>query len=125
MIEPQCPGAGPFAEGLAAVVTVDAATGSAKFVFIDMTGKYVIEPQFDLAGNFAEGRAVVTVGNLWGFVDPSGKVIVEPQYARAADFSEGLAAEWFVGNGQGPVEAGGGLFARGSLGELAGSGVIP
>ena len=46
----------------------------------------------DLALDFTEGRAVVMVGNLFGYIDTTGQFVVEPQYARAAEFSEGLAA---------------------------------
>ena len=53
----------------------------------------VIPPQFDCyyLGKFTEGRALVKLGEKWGFIDKTGKLVIPPQFEKAGGFSEGLA----------------------------------
>jgi hypothetical protein len=74
-------------EGLVMVV-IDEKWGFADAV----NGRVVIEPQFDYANNFAGGRAVVAVGEKYGYVDKAGRLLVRPQFEWGYAFSKGMAA---------------------------------
>jgi DNA-binding transcriptional regulator/RsmH inhibitor MraZ len=81
---------------------------SAKYGYIDRTGKIVIPPRFDGAGKFSEGRAIVIIDGKYGYIDKTGKVVIQPQFIRQhirkwsrsiGDFSEGLAVVLVRENG--------------------------
>ncbi len=63
---------------------------SAKFGFIDRTGKMVIPPQFDSADRFSEGLAFVKEGKSIGYIDRQGKFALRSQFDPAQPFSDGL-----------------------------------
>jgi hypothetical protein len=82
---------------------------SAKYGYIDRTGKMVIPSRFDGAGKFSEGRADVRIDGKWGYVDKEGVVVVRPQFIRqhirkwsgySGDFCEGLAVVQVSENGR-------------------------
>jgi hypothetical protein len=81
-------GAGPFAEGLAAVRPY----GSQRAGYIDASGAFAIPAQFDQAHAFSEGLAAARMGLAWGFIDRSGQFVIRPQYQSAQSFSGGYAA---------------------------------
>jgi len=64
---------------------------TAKWGYIDTTGRVVIAAQFRSVKGFSEGRAAVKVEDRWGYIDVLGQMVVAAQFAYASDFSEGLA----------------------------------
>jgi WD40 repeat protein len=80
-----------FAEGLAAVLTVEG-----KWGYLDTDGRFAIRPRFDEADSFSDGLARVLVGNEYGYVDRNGTFVIPPRFVRDSEeperFSEGLAA---------------------------------
>jgi hypothetical protein len=71
---------GEFSEGFLAFQP----TNDAKYGFINDEGKVVIEPKFESAQAFKDGRAVVNMGENFGFqyglIDRTGKFVYEPVY---------------------------------------------
>jgi hypothetical protein len=63
---------------------------SAKFGFIDRTGKIVIPPQFDSADRFSEGLAFVKTSNRVGYIDRQGKFALNSKFDPTQPFSDGL-----------------------------------
>lgn len=69
---------------------------TAKFGFIDDSGKFRISPQFDYAGSFTgSGLAQVRVGTAWGYVDEDGKIVINPQWPQADPFRP-VGNGWFA-----------------------------
>jgi WG containing repeat len=67
---------------------------SAKFGFIDRTGKMVIPPQFVSADSFSEELALVKTSSRVGYIDRQRKFSLrsKPQFGDGSqDFAEGLA----------------------------------
>ncbi len=87
-IEPQFWNAGPFSEGLAAVLIKDGWWG-----YIDPSGAMVIDPSFGAAGQFSEGLAVAldSTKGKWGYIDRSGSWAIEPAFDAAEPFRAGIA----------------------------------
>jgi hypothetical protein len=81
-------GAGPFREGLAAVLQ------SGQYGYINSLGEWAVRVQFQDAESFQEGLALVTGtgGQRW-FIDRTGGVVVRAPEGVTPDesFSEGLA----------------------------------
>lgn len=63
---------------------------SAKFGFIDRTGKMAIPPQFDSADRFSEGLAFVKKNQQVGYIDRQGKFALRSQFDPAQPFSDGI-----------------------------------
>lgn len=53
---------------------------------------WIIKPKFDDASLFSEDRAIVKVGNKFGYIDREGNYVVQPIYEAARDFKDGMAA---------------------------------
>lgn len=51
----------------------------------------MIPARFDDAEPFSEGRALVRIGDRYGFVDRNGTLVIPAEYASAGSFSSGLA----------------------------------
>jgi hypothetical protein len=78
-----------FSNGLAAFIAPD----TAKWGFMDKSGKPVIPPRFDAVSRFREGLALVVVDGRQGYIDTAGAMVVELPSGRAGGpFSQGLAA---------------------------------
>ena len=61
MIEPRyLENAASFSEGVAAFQP-GAASGNAKWGYLDKSGKWAIKRQFDIAGDFSQGLAAVEI----------------------------------------------------------------
>ena len=88
-----------FSEGMAAVCQSNEfwdgfrirRKSSARWGFIDRTGKEVIELKYNAAGDFHEGLAAVMIGGKWGYIDKTGEPIVSLKYSDAQPFFEGAA----------------------------------
>lgn len=66
---------------------------SAKFGFLDKSGKWKIAPAFDECLGFKNQMCVVKVGDKWGAIDREGRFIVPAKQEALKDFSvDGLAA---------------------------------
>jgi hypothetical protein len=61
---------------------------SAKWGFMDMTGKLVVPALYDEVGQFSEHKATVNKAGLWGYIDTLGKIIIRPQFRLAYLFHE-------------------------------------
>jgi len=100
-IAPKFGWASPFAEGLAAVVSLppqESEFPPRSVGFIDARGELVIAPAFDPMATwlgdapvFSGGRAAVMVDRAVGFIDRKGRWIVGPRYESAGCFREALA----------------------------------
>jgi len=64
---------------------------SAKYGYMDSSGKIVIQPRFDDALPFSDGLALVKQNDKFGFIDETGKFAIKPFLTLAQSFSEGLA----------------------------------
>lgn len=95
-ISPQYDEAGPFSEGLAAVVYYG------ECFYIDKTGARAIRQvewlgekyNIAYAGRFSEGLAAVQVEDndlYYGYIDKNGKMLIDPVYYIAGEFREGMA----------------------------------
>jgi hypothetical protein len=65
---------------------------TAKWGYIDTTGRVIVQAQFQEAKGFCAGRAAVKVDDRWGYIDVSGKLVAPAKYESAGAFSNGLAA---------------------------------
>lgn len=99
-IYPQFAAAQAFAEGLAAVKTVE------KWGYIDHSGEYVIAPVYDQAEPFSHGWAAVEWHGRWGYIDRSGSFTIKPQFQAARPF-DGDHAEVMLGARWGRVHRSG------------------
>jgi len=87
--EENLPDARHFSNGLAAVRAPD----TAKWGFIDKSGKMVIPPRFDSVDRFHEGLAQVALDGRHGYIDTTGAMVLEiPNGRTSGPFSQGLAA---------------------------------
>jgi len=78
-----------FSHGLAAFSAPD----TAKWGFMDKSGKAVIPPRFDAVDSFHEGLALVTLDGHHGYIDTTGAMVLElPSDRTGSPFSQGLAA---------------------------------
>lgn len=105
VIEPKFSRAFRFSEGLACVMTGDPADGSARYGYIDNTGKYAIAPflrcldnqYFDSPGEFSEGLAAAWLplnedgDYMVGYINKEGKTAIAPKFTTAGKFVGGLA----------------------------------
>ena len=102
VIEPQYYQVGNFSNGLCRFKERDFFT--ARWGFIDTTGKVVISQRFSEVADFSEDFAMFYENNKYGYADKTGKVIIEAKYDAgvlykenkkvvfsAGSFSEGLA----------------------------------
>ncbi|PKL43955.1 MAG: hypothetical protein CVV41_09335 [Candidatus Riflebacteria bacterium HGW-Riflebacteria-1] len=94
-----------FSEGLACVMIGDFADGSARYGYIDNTGKYVIEPflrcldnqYFSPPGEFSDGLAAAWLplnsdgDYMVGYINKEGKTAIAPKFTVAGKFVDGLA----------------------------------
>jgi hypothetical protein len=51
----------------------------------------VIAARYPVASDFSDGRAMVRIGDRYGFIDNTGSLVIPAQYEFAAEFSGGLA----------------------------------
>ncbi len=65
---------------------------SARFGFIDRSGKIAIPQQYSYAFDFVDGLARVKMNDHFAFINRIGKVVLSVDGTDASDFSEGLAA---------------------------------
>ncbi len=72
-----------------------------KWGYINTKGAVAITPQFNGAGGFRYGRAIVILGDRYGFIDRDGKYISSPTFRWAVPFS----GDWT------PVQTSDGTFA--------------
>ena len=79
---------------------------TAKWGYIDPTGKVIIEPAFQQAEAFSQGLAAVRINDRWGYINTLGKTAIKPQYDAAEPFSDGLAAVRVGGGGETKLELG-------------------
>jgi hypothetical protein len=79
---------GSFSEGLADVRLGDT---SAKYGFVDKTGKTVIPFIYDSVTPFSGGLAVVSVDGKYKTINIDGKEVAQLNYEYVGGFSEGLA----------------------------------
>ncbi len=89
-----------------------------KWGYADKNGNLAIKFQYDLASYFSEERAIVEVGNKFGFINTKGDQIVEPIYDAAYSYHEGLAGVR-IGKYQSNLESNWGFI------DLSGKVVIP
>ncbi len=89
-----------FSQGRAAVclgkgTEFDCMDGTARWGFIDTTGKLVIGAHFGAARDFNEGLAAARLGGRetgrWGFIDTLGTLVIPPRFHEADAFSGGVA----------------------------------
>ncbi len=80
---------GKYSEGLIWVRKGFSTT--AKYGFIDKTGRLVIPLIFSDAKDFSEGLAAVQQNGKWGFIDKTGKWVISGTYDKVRNFSEGFA----------------------------------
>jgi WG containing repeat len=85
---------------------------SAKFGFIDRTGKMVIPPQFDSADRFSEGLAFVRTSNRVGYIDRQGKFAMRPKFNPSQPFSDGLTPISLPKGRQGFIDKTGAIALR-------------
>jgi len=76
-----------FSEGLAALQR----TCSAKWGFVDRTGKQCIPAIFDDVHPFSEGLAAVKVAGKWGYISLDGAIRITPLFDEVGDFFSGFA----------------------------------
>ncbi|HWE35696.1 MAG TPA: WG repeat-containing protein [Isosphaeraceae bacterium] len=84
--------ASAFSEGLAPAMRSTDDPGTARWGYIDTTGRFIVAPRFDSAWDFSEGLACVGMEKKVGFIDRAGRVVIRPRFEGAQEFSEGLAA---------------------------------
>jgi hypothetical protein len=72
----------PFADGLAAVRTLD------KWGYIDPSGKWSIQPTYDYASSFSDGVAAVLTDGGYGFITNQGKQALPNSFKWASPFSD-------------------------------------
>jgi hypothetical protein len=85
---------------------------TAKWGFIDKTGKIAIEPKFLGAKEFSEGLAAAKQSDkfpsMWGFIDKQGQWVIPPKYYDVHSYCEGVAAfkekgKWGLMNKKGEI----------------------
>lgn len=94
LVRPLYDFANPFKENYAFVGIAEDNYYTAKWGFIDTTGKLVSNMNYQEVSNFSEGLAAVKFENKWGFIDYHDKFILPNIYSIAFPFVDGLA---FVG----------------------------
>jgi hypothetical protein len=89
VIPPRFEQAGPFSEGLAAVLD------GVVFGYVDAEGRRALVPTQLPAGvlhrPFSSGLAAVRLGALYGYIDRKGKLAIPGRYTTADDFTNGYA----------------------------------
>ena len=86
-------GAGPFAEGLAAVAQDVGGWPSTdiRFGYVDRSGSLVIDCRYEKAAVFREGAASVRQEGKWGFIKKDGTKLTHFIYEEVEYFINGVA----------------------------------
>lgn len=65
---------------------------SKKYYYINTQGENLqLDCSPERYGNFSDGRAMVRIGDTWGYIDTNGKLVITPKYTKATDFISGKA----------------------------------